>query len=144
MNGNEITESFTAEIAENAERNVITEQIIGAAIAVHRSLGPGLLESAYEACMVHELALRQLRVERQKALPVSYRGVKIDCAYRIDLLVEREVLVELKAVTRFEPIHVAQVISYLRLSGCRVGLLINFNVKQLARGIRRLVNELPE
>ena len=137
---------LTAEIAEDAEMNVnkITEQIIGAAVQVHRALGPGLLESAYEACLAHELAERNLRAERQKALPVSYKGVRIDCGYRIDLLVEREVIVELKAVSRIEPIHEAQLLSYLKLSGCRVGLLINFNVKQLTRGVRRLVNKLPE
>jgi GxxExxY protein len=138
--------SFTAEIAEDAEMKVngITEQIIGAAIRVHRALGPGLLESAYEACLSQELAERKLRVERQKALPLRYKGVTIDCGYRIDLLVEREVIVELKAVSRIEPIHEAQLLSYLKLSGCRVGLLINFNVKQLTRGLRRFVNELPE
>ncbi len=137
---------FTAEIAEDAEMKVneITEQIIGAAIEVHRALGPGLLESAYEACLSHELAERKLHAECQKALPVTYKGVRIDCGYRIDLLVEREVMVELKAVARIEPIHEAQLLSYLKLSGCRVGLLINFNVKQLTRGLRRLVNELPE
>ncbi len=124
--------------------NGITEQIIGAAIRVHRALGPGLLESAYEACLSQELAERKLRVERQKALPLRYKGVTIDCGYRIDLLVEREVIVELKAVSRIEPIHEAQLLSYLKLSGCRVGLLINFNVKQLTRGLRRFVNELPE
>jgi len=124
--------------------NEITEQIIGAAIEVHRALGPGLLESAYEACLSHELAERKLHVERQKALPVTYKDVRVDCGYRIDLLVEREVIVELKAVARIEPIHEAQLLSYLKLSGCRVGLLINFNVKQLTRGLRRLVNELPQ
>ena len=138
---------FTAEIVEGAEImnvNDVTEQIIGAAIEVHRTLGPGLLESTYEACLVHELAERKLYAERQKALPVSYKGVRIDCSYRIDLLVEREVIVEVKAVAHFEPIHEAQLLSYLKLSGCHVGLLINFNVKQLKTGLRRLVNELPE
>ncbi len=141
-----VTEAFTAEIAEDAEMmvNDVTEQIIGAAIEVHRALGPGLLESTYEACLVHELAERKLDTERQKALPVSYKGVRIDCGYRIDLLVEREVIVELKAVAHIEPIHEAQLLSYLKLSGCHVGLLINFNVKQLKTGLRRLVNELPE
>ena len=135
---------FTAEIAEIAEMNVndITERIIGAAIEVHRGLGPGLLESAYEACLAHELVERDLRIERQKALPLSYKGVNIDCSYRIDLLVEDMVIVELKSVARIDPIHEAQIISYLKLSGYRVGLLINFNVKQLTNGIRRLVNEL--
>ena len=124
--------------------NEVTEQIIGAAIEVHRALGPGLLESTYEACLVHELAERKLYAERQKALPVSYKDVRIDCSYRIDLLVEREVIVEVKAVAHIEPIHEAQLLSYLKLSGCHVGLLINFNVKQLKTGLRRLVHELPE
>ena len=124
--------------------NDLTEKIIGAAIDVHRELGPGLLESTYEACMLFELAERGLSVDRQKALPVVYRDVRIDCGYRIDLLVEDLVIVELKAVAELQPIHEAQLLSYLKLSGRHVGLLINFNVKLLKSGIRRLVNELPE
>jgi GxxExxY protein len=124
--------------------NELTEQIIGGAIEVHRALGPGLLESTYEACLVHELAGQQLYIERQKELPVAYKGVHVDCGYRIDLLVERQVIVELKAVSHIEPIHEAQLLSYLKLSGRHVGLLINFNVKQLKTGLRRLVNDLPE
>ena len=124
--------------------NDLTEKIIGAAMDVHRELGPGLLESTYEACMLFELAERGLSVDRQKALPVVYRDVRIDCGYRIDLLVEDQVIVELKAVTELRPIHEAQLLSYLKLSGRHVGLLINFNVKLLKSGIRRLVNELPE
>ena len=124
--------------------NELINEIIGAAIEVHRALGPGLLESTYEGCLLHELAERELYTERQKALPVVYKGFHIDCGYRIDLLVEREVIVELKAVARIEPIHEAQLLSYLKLSGCHIGLLINFNVKQLTMGIRRLVHELPE
>ena len=126
------------------ELNRITQIIIGAAMAVHRELGPGLLESAYEACLAYEIPDRGLAVERQKALPVKYRGVNVDCGYRIDLLVEGKVVVELKAVERLEAIHQAQLLSYLKLSGCKVGLLINFNVKVLKDGIRRLVNELEE
>ncbi len=122
----------------------ITEQIIGAAIAVHRALGPGLLESTYEACLAHELSERNLHVERQKALPILYKGVRIDCGYRLDLLVEGQVIVELKAVTNLGPIHEAQVLSYLRLSGCHVGLLINFHVRRLSYGVRRFVSKLPE
>jgi len=121
--------------------NKITEKIIGAAIAVHRALGPGLLESAYEACLAFELVDREMSVERQKALPVVYRGVNVDCGYRIDLLVENVVIVELKAVERLDPIHEAQLLSYLKLSGCKVGLLINFNVKILKTGIRRFIND---
>jgi GxxExxY protein len=124
--------------------NDVTEQIIGAAIDVHRELGPGLLESTYEACLLFELSARGLRVERQKALPVVYRDVQIDCGYRIDLLAEHAVIVELKAVATLEPVHEAQLLTYLKLSGFHVGLLINFNVKQLKNGIRRLVNGLSE
>jgi GxxExxY protein len=124
------------------ELNEITEQVIASAIAVHRALGPGLLESAYEACLAYELAERGLAVERQKGLPVTYRGVKVDCGYRIDLLVEGRVVVELKAVETLDPIHEAQLLSYLKLSGNKVGLLINFNVKMLKQGIRRMVNDL--
>jgi GxxExxY protein len=98
------------------------------------------LESAYEACLVYELIQHGLSVERQKSVPVTYRGVKIDCGYRIDLLVEDKVVVELKAVERLEPIHEAQLLSYLKLSGYQIGLLINFNVRMLKQGIRRLVN----
>ncbi len=126
------------------EINRITESIIGAALAVHRELGPGLLESAYEACLAFELAERGLTFEKQKGMPLTYRGAKIDCGYRIDFLVEREVVIELKAVDRLEPIHEAQLLSYLRLSGCKVGLLINFNVMKLRDGIRRLVLGLHE
>jgi GxxExxY protein len=122
--------------------NEITEEIIVSAIAVHRALGPGLLESAYEACLAYELTERGLAVERQKGLPVIYRGVNVDCGYRIDLLVEGLVVVELKAVDKLGPIHEAQLLSYLKLSGCQVGLLLNFNVKMLKQGIRRMVNNL--
>ncbi len=124
--------------------NELTNEIIGAAIEVHRTLGPDLLESTYEGCLFHELAERKLYAERQKALPVLYKGFHIDCGYRIDLLVAGEVIVELKAVARIEPIHEAQLLSYLKLSACHIGLLINFNVKQLTMGIQRLVHELPE
>ena len=124
--------------------NSITESIISAAIAVHRELGPGLLESAYESCLVYELLQQGLTVERQKALPVTYRGVKIDCGYRIDLLVEDSVIVELKAVESIEPIHEAQLLSYLKLSGYQIGLLINFNVRMLKQGIKRLVKNFKE
>ena len=124
--------------------NKITHTVIGAAIAVHRELGPGLLESTYEACLAYELHELGLKIERQKALPVRYRGVCLDCGYRIDLLVQDEVIVELKAIERLESIHEAQLLSYLKLSGCKVGLLINFNVKVLRNGIRRMVLNLEE
>ena len=118
----------------------ITDNIIGAAIDVHRELGPGLLESAYEACLAYELVERGLKFERQKLLPVVYREVTIEAGYRLDLLVEGRVVVEIKAVDRTEPIHKAQLLSYLRLSGCKVGLLINFNVRLLKDGIKRMAN----
>ena len=131
-------------MTEKEKLNRITESIIGAAIEVHRALGPGLLESAYEACLTFELVQRGLKVEQQKPLPVVYREVKLDCGYRLDLLVEEAVIVEVKAVDRLAPIHQAQLLSYLRLSGCKVGLLINFNVKVLKDGIRRVVNDFPD
>jgi GxxExxY protein len=124
--------------------NRITETIIGAAIAVHRELGPGLLESTYEACLACELVERGLRIERQKALPVTYRGVHLDCGYRIDMLVENQIIAELKVAERLDSIHEAQLLSYLKLSGCPVGLLMNFNVTQLRNGISRMVNNLKE
>jgi len=117
----------------------VTEAIIGAAIQIHRELGPGLLESAYEECLCHELHLRKLLFRRQLDLPVQYKGLKLDCGYRIDLLVNDSVIVELKAVPRLLPVHEAQLVTYLRLSGKRVGLLINFNVAALKNGIVRRV-----
>jgi len=120
------------------EWNKISEVVLGAAIAVHRELGPGLLESAYEACLEYELLDRGVRVLRQKELSVVYRSVRIDCGYRIDLLVEDTIIVELKAVDKLLPIHEAQLMSYLKLSGRRLGLLINFNVKLLKDGIKRI------
>ena len=117
--------------------NRITERIIGAAIEVHRTLGPGLLESTYQACLDHELRERGLAVEKEKGLPVVYKGVTLDCGYRIDLLVEQTVIIELKSVQELTAIHEAQILSYLKLSGCPVGLLINFNVRQLTQGIKR-------
>ncbi|HJO48865.1 MAG TPA: GxxExxY protein [Candidatus Scalindua sp.] len=139
---------LTAESTESTEMksniNEITDVIIGAAIAVHKELGPGLLESAYEACLTFELADQKVKIERRKGLPIKYRGVQLDCGYRIDLLVEDKVVVELRAVQRLEPIHEAQLLSYLKLSGCKVGLLINFNVKVLKDGIRRLVHKYQE
>ncbi len=111
--------------------NHVTESIIKSAVAVHKALGPGLLESGYEACLAFELAQQGFKVEFQKPLPVLYRNVRLDCAYRIDLLVEDAVVVEVKAVEQLTPVHEAQLLSYLKLSGYKVGLLINFNVKAL-------------
>jgi len=121
------------------EINAITQCIIGSAIEVHRQLGPGLLETAYEACLCHELDLRAIRYQRQVPLPVAYKGLQLDFAYRLDLLVENEVVVELKAVDQILPIHEAQLLTYLRLGGWQAGLLINFNVQVLRQGIRRKV-----
>lgn len=117
----------------------LTEQIIGAAIEVHRTLGPGLLESAYEECLAREFAIRQIPFERQKAITLTYKNVHLECGYRIDLLVARKVVVEIKAVDSFAPIHEAILLTYLRLSGCTLGLLIDFHVPVLKDGIRRLV-----
>ena len=124
--------------------NQITNRIISASIDVHRVLGPGLLESAYEACLAYELAERGLKVELQKPLPIIYKEVKLDGGYRLDLVVQELVVVEIKAVDRLSPIHEAQLLSYLRLSGYKVGLLINFNVTVLKNGLRRMVNEFPD
>jgi GxxExxY protein len=117
----------------------LSNEIIGAAIEVHRSVGPGLLESVYEECLCRELDLRKIRYTRQAPLPLEYKGVRLDCGYRMDLVVDELVLVELKAVEKLEPIHDAQLLSYLRLSNLWLGLLINFNVSVLKNGIRRLV-----
>ena len=120
--------------------NNVTSGIIGAAIDVHRALGPGLLESAYEACLAYELIQREMKVEQQKPLPLIYRDVQLDCGYRIDLLVDDAVTLEIKSVDSLAPIHQAQLLSYLKISGCEVGLLINFNVELLKQGIVRMVN----
>ncbi len=117
----------------------ITEAILGAAIEVHRALGPGLLESTYEECLCHELALRGLTFKRQIDLPVDYKGIRLDCGYRLDVVVEDAVIVELKSVEKLVPVHEAQLLTYLRLSGKKVGLLINFNVAVLKDGIVRRV-----
>jgi GxxExxY protein len=120
--------------------DAVTGEIIDGAMKVHTALGPGLLESVYEACLVHELQQRGLTVNSQVALPVVYDGIRIEAAYRIDLLVESTVIVELKTVEQILPVHEAQLLSYLKLSGKKVGLLINFHVPHLKSGIRRMVN----
>jgi GxxExxY protein len=119
--------------------NLITERIIGAAIEVHRALGPGLLESSYKACVAWELAAGGLRVEREVELPLVYKEVRLECGYRMDLVVERLVVVELKVAAQLIPVHTSQLLTYLRLSGYPAGLLINFNVPVLKNGIKRLV-----
>jgi GxxExxY protein len=124
---------------ENA--NKITEQVIGAAIEVHRTLGPGLIESTYETCLVHELHARNIAFERQRELPLIYKGLRLEAGYRLDLVVENADVVELKSVEALLPLHAAQLISYLRLSGLPLGLLINFNVVTLKEGIRRVINK---
>ena len=120
--------------------DTLSHIIIGAAIEVHKALGPGLLESAYETCLCHELKLRSIAYARQLELPVTYKGVAMDCGYRLDIIVEQLVIVELKAVSALEPIHDAQLLTYLRLRQLWLGLLINFNVPVLKHGIKRLVN----
>ena len=122
------------------ELNKITEAIIGAAIEVHRALGPGLLESAYVVCLVYELRQRGFNVLEQVPLPLVYKEVTLDCGYRLDLLVNDAVIVEVKSVESLAPIHEAQLLSYLKLEDCKIGLLINFNVKMLKQGIKRLAN----
>ena len=122
----------------------ITRRIIGGAIEVHKTVGPGLLESAYQACLAFELREAGLKVEEQLPLPVVYKIVRLDCGYRIDLLVETEILVEIKAIESLAPIHDAQLLSYLRLSGKRVGLLMNFHARVLKDGLKRIVNEFPD
>ncbi len=124
------------------ELNQISGQIVDAAMKVHSALGPGLLESAYEACLLFELHRRGLKAARQVELPVVYEGVRIDVGYRLDLLVEGSVVIELKAVEEISPLHKAQIISYLKLGGYKLGLLINFNVLHLKDGITRFVNKL--
>jgi GxxExxY protein len=119
--------------------NEITHEIIGAAMEVHKRLGPGRLESAYEECLSHELRLRNLRVDRQLGVPVVYKEVKLECGYRLDLLVEGGVVVELKSIEGLAPIHEAIILTYLRLSGHKIGLLINFNVTVLKDGVRRFI-----
>ena len=126
-------------MGEKEETDGISRQIVGAAIEVHRCLGPGLLESAYEHCMCRELVLRGISFERQVGLPLDYKGVKLDCGYRLDLVVENRVIVEIKTIERFEAIHEAQLLTYLRLTKVWLGLLINFNVPVLKDGINRLV-----
>jgi GxxExxY protein len=124
--------------------NKLTGQIIGAAIEVHRTLGPGLLESAYEECLCHELNLRGLNYERQKPLHIEYKGTKLDCGYRMDIVAESQVILELKSCDAILPIHKAQMITYLKLSDLNLGLLLNFNVPIMKEGIIRVVNNFQE
>lgn len=120
--------------------DTLSNVIIGAGILVHRTMGPGLLESAYESCMAYELRSRGINIERQKPLPVRYKGVLLDCGYRLDMVVEQKIIVEFKAVAKLDPIHEAQMQTYLKISKYTVGLIMNFNVKLLKDGIRRFVH----
>lgn len=126
------------------DSNKLSNKIIGAAIEVHKTLGPGLLESAYEQCLCHELKLRGISFEREKQLPVVYKGFKLDCGYRLDVVIEDAILLELKSCEKIEPIHKAQLLTYLKLSGISLGLLLNFNVPVMRDGIVRIVNEFEE
>jgi GxxExxY protein len=121
--------------------NELSSKIIGAAIEVHKALGPGLLESAYEECLTHELSLRGLVFERQKPVPIEYKGINLDCGYRLDVVVENRIILELKACNQIEPIHEAQLLTYLKLTGIQLGLLLNFNVPVMRDGIVRLRND---
>jgi len=122
--------------------NEITKEVIGAAIEVHRALGPGLLESAYEECLCRELVSRGVSFERQVSLPLEYKGVRLDCGYRLDLVIAGSVVVEVKAVEQIAPVHEAQLLTYMKLARCRIGLLINFHVPLLKNGVRRLIIDL--
>ena len=124
----------------NQRINNLREKIIGCAIEVHRIIGPGLLESAYEECLCYELSQAGIRFERQVPLPVIYKGVKLDCGYKMDIVVEGLVIVELKAVERIIPVHEAQLLSYLKLYDKKVGLILNFHVPRLRDGLKRIVN----
>jgi len=124
------------------DENELSNVVIGAAIEVHKHLGPGLLEAVYRGCLAHELMERGISVEREVVMPVRYKGVEFSVGYRADLIVEKRIIVELKAVDSLQPIFTAQLLSYLRMSGLKLGLLVNFNVPKLADGIKRLVNNL--
>ncbi len=123
----------------SARANLLSNRIIGACIAVHSALGPGLLESAYEACLCHELSLAAIPFERQRTLPIQYRGIGLDCGYRLDIVVDDLVIIELKSVDTLLPVHTAQLLTYLKLTGISLGLLINFNVTRVGQGVKRVV-----
>ena len=124
--------------------NQLSSRIIGAAIEVHKTLGPGLLESSYEECLCHELILKGLKYDSQVNLPVHYKDKKLDCGYRVDVIVERSLILELKAVDAILPIHKAQLLTYLKLSNIQLGLLLNFNIPLMRDGVHRIVNELKQ
>ena len=122
--------------------NQLSKIVLDAAFKVHTNLGPGLLESAYEACLVYELTKTELFLEQQKPMPVVYENVKLDCGYRLDLVIEKKLIIEIKAVEALNDIHMAQLLTYLKLSEIKLGLLLNFNVRRLKHGIKRVINEL--
>jgi GxxExxY protein len=122
--------------------NQISEIIIGCAIEVHKNLGPGLLESAYEECLYYEIGSKGIWIEKQKPLPLVYKEVRLDAGYRLDLIVEKKLIIEVKAVEALNDIHIAQVLTYLKVSGCKLGILLNFNVLRIKDGIKRVVNNL--
>ena len=124
--------------------NKLSREIIGAAIEVHKALGPGLLESAYERCLCHELNLRVLSYKSQEPLAVRYKGIKLDCGYRLDIVIEDKIILELKSCEKVDPIHKAQLLTYLKLSGLHLGLILNFNVPVMRDGIVRIVNCLDK
>ena len=126
-------------LSQMLDINKLTRDVIGAAIEVHKILGPGLLESAYEECLCRELRLRNITYERQKELPIEYKGIKLDCGYRLDIVVASKLILELKSCNNLEPIHKAQLLTYLKLTGIKIGLLINFNVPILKQGIKRII-----
>ncbi len=124
------------------DENELSNRIVGAAIEVHRTLGPGLLESTYEECLCHELSLHQIPFVRQAQMPVVYKEIRLDCGYRVDMIVDKKVILELKSVAEVQPIHKAQLLTYLKLSGLKLGMLLNFNVQLMKDGIIRYVNNL--
>ena len=124
--------------------NQLTGQIIGAAIEVHKALGPGLLESAYEECLSYELAHRNIKIERKKSIPLQYKDINLDCGYRLDILVEESIILELKSCDKIEPIHEAQILTYMKLLDIQIGFLMNFNVPVMKDGIHRYVNSFKE
>lgn len=137
MNSRKNTESIVKPFSE--EDDPLTYKVIGAAIQVHRTLGPGLLESVYEECLSYELAKRSITFERQKTVSIQYGDITLDCGFRVDILVDNQLIVELMAVDELIPVHTAQVLTYMKLTGCQKGLLINFNVKTLIEGVKRFV-----
>jgi GxxExxY protein len=144
MSDKTLTTEHTELAETRKELNELTEIVIGCAIEVHRSLEPGLLESTYEMCLCRELSLRNILFERQKPIPVIYKGVKLDCGYRADLIIDGRILVEIKSIEQTVAIHDAQLLVYLKLSGIKVGLLINFNVRMLTHGVRLKILGPPE